>query len=177
MPSIIIRRAVAGLLLVALFSAGQARASEAELVEIYRDCRLADITVIIKPGTLDPAQSAEVKARASTAIHRDVQGALPRVVRMLKQNGIQDVRITRQGFGGCEPNTSGKFVEAIGTYCGPDLTHAELFVDRQSVMSVDGPETTFEAFLKEGVRKLKEQGIYDRPIVSIENAPDCEASQ
>lgn len=149
-----------------------AQASEAVVVELYRDCRLADTTIIIDEGILTPAQSAEVKARAAAA-SQEPRAALPQIVRLLKSYGIEDVEVSRQGFGGCEPNTSGKYVEAVGTYCGAKLTRAELLVDRTSVMDRSDPDMTFDVFLREAVKKLKEQGIHDRPVVSIENAPDC----
>lgn len=160
---------------VALCYALPATASQAVVVELYRDCQLADTTVLIEAGALTPAQSAEVKARAAAAAG-DPGAALPRVVSLLKRYGIDDVEVTRQGFGGCEPTTSGKFVEAVGTYCGGTLTKAELRVDRETLMSRSKPDTTFEEFLKEGATMLRERGIYDRPVVSIENAPDCDES-
>lgn len=162
------------ILTVLLLCASPARASQAEVVELYRDCQIVDITIIIDPGVLTPDQSAEVKARAAAAVNDDPRAAMPRVVRLLKERGVGEVTINRQGFGGCEPDTSGKFVEAVGTYCGANLTFAEVRVDRQTLMSRDDPDMTFEEFLREAATRLREQGIYDRPVVSIENAPNCE---
>lgn len=159
----------------ALLLAPLARASDAVIVEVYQDCRLIDTNVVIDDQALQGQDSAEVKARVAAA-SRDPELAVPRIVRVLKEHGIADVDVSQQGLAGCEPETSGKFVEAIGTYCGPELRHAEVFVDRQSYVSSDGAGVSFETFLKDAVRRLREEGIFDRPLVSIENAPDCEAS-
>jgi len=125
---------------------------------------------------LTAQKTAELKARAgaASAAHR---AALPRIVQVLKDYGIEDVEISRQGFAGCEPRTSGKFVEAVGTYCGATLRRAEVRVDQESLYSVSQPGVSFEAFLEEATRRLRAVGIADRPLVSIENAPDCEAAQ
>lgn len=152
-----------------------AQASEAVIVEVYQDCRLIDTNVVIDDQALSGQDSGEVKARVA-AVSSDPELAVPRIVQVLKEHGIADVDVSQQGLAGCEPETSGKFVEAIGTYCGPELRHAEVFVDRQSYVSSDGSSVSFEAFLKDAVRSLREEGIFDRPVVSIENAPDCEAS-
>lgn len=144
-------------------------------MEVYQDCQLVDTNVVIDDQALAGGDGAEVKARIAAAT-RDPQMAVPRIVQILKEYGIQDVSVSQQGLAGCEPETSGKFVEAIGTYCGPELRHAEVFVDRQSYVSSDGAGVSFETFLKDAVRRLREEGIFDRPVVSIENAPDCEAS-
>lgn len=150
-------------------------ASEAVVVELYRDCRVADTTVVIEDSVLDPAQRAEIKARVAAAAD-DPATAVPKIIGILRNKGIDDIEITRQGFEGCEPDTSGKYVEAVGTYCGARLTRVELFVDRESVMSRDDPDMTLDAFLKQAVKDLRERGIYDRPLVHIQNAPDCEES-
>lgn len=157
----------------ALLVSAPASASQAVIVEVYQDCRLIDISVVIDDGALSSGESGEVKARVAAAT-QDPQLAVARVVQILKEHGIDDVRVSQQGLAGCQPETSGKFVEAVGRYCGPTLRHAEVFVDRQSYISRDNPGTSFEAFLKEAVKRLRAEGIYDRPVVSIENAPDCE---
>ncbi|MDZ7843066.1 MAG: hypothetical protein U5R46_19945 [Gammaproteobacteria bacterium] len=157
----------------ALLLAAPAQASEAVIVEVYQDCRLIDTNVVIDDRALSGADSGEVKARVAAAT-LDPQMAVPRIVQILKEYGINDVSVSQQGLAGCEPETSGKFVEAVGRYCGPVLRHAEVFVDRQSFISSDRPGTSFEAFLKKAVKQLRDAGIYDRPMVSIENAPDCE---
>lgn len=157
----------------ALLLAAPAQAAEAVIVEVYQECRLIDTNVVIDDAALAGADSGEVKARVAAAT-RDPQLAVPRIVQILKEYGIDDVSVSQQGLAGCEPETSGKFVEAVGRYCGPALRHAEVFVDRQSFISSERPGTSFEAFLKKAVRQLRDAGIYDRPLVSIENAPDCE---
>jgi hypothetical protein len=148
-------------------------ASQAVIVEVYEDCKLIDTNVVIDNQALGAAQQAEVKARIAAA-SQDPQMAVPRIVQVLKENGIDDVEVSQQGLAGCEPRTSGKFVEAVGMYCGPELRHAEVFVDRQSYISSDEPGTTFEEFLRSAVQRLRAEGVYDRPVVSIENAVDCE---
>ena len=163
------------LLTAALLFAPQAGASEAVIVEVYQDCELIDTNVVVDDRNLSAESSAEVKARVAAA-SRDPQLATPRIVQILKQYGIEGVEVSQQGLAGCEPETSGKFVEAVGTYCGAELRHAEVFIDRQSFTSSDDPDTSFEAFLRNAVKQLRAQGIYDRPIVSIENALDCEES-
>lgn len=173
-PGFSFRSACFGLLYTsALLLAAPAQASEAVIVEVYQECKLIDTNVVIDDRALTGADSGEVKARVAAAT-RDPQMAVPRIVQILKEQGINDVSVSQQGLAGCEPETSGKFVEAVGRYCGPALKHAEVFVDRQSFISSDRPGTSFEAFLKKAVRQLRDAGIYDRPLVSIENAPDCE---
>lgn len=152
-----------------------AHASKAVIVEVYQDCQLIDTNVVIDDQALSAEVAAEVKARVA-AVSRDLQMAVPRIAEVLKEHGIDDVSVSQQGAAGCEPETSGKFVEAIGTYCGPELRHAEVAVDRQSFISRETPGMSFEAFLKDAVKQLRAKGIFDRPIVSIENAPDCEES-
>ncbi|HSH42434.1 MAG TPA: hypothetical protein VK973_09970 [Arenicellales bacterium] len=163
------------LLIAAMLIASPARASQAVIVEVYEDCELIDTNVVIDDAALSPADSAEVKARVAAAA-QDPQMAVPRIVQILKEYGVDDVAVSQQGLAGCEPETSGKFVEAIGSYCGPELRHAEVIVDRQTFISRDNPGTSFEEFLREAVERLRAQGIYDRPVVSIENAPDCDES-
>lgn len=179
LPLNLLRRAggLRSLLIIAaaaLLHAPATQASDAVIVELYRDCKLADTTVIIEEGVLAPEQNAEVKARAAVAAASDPDAALPRIARILKEYGVDEVDVARQGFEGCEPRSSGKYVEAVGTYCGPTLARAEVLVDRQSMITRSDPDMTFEAFLRAAVLELRGQGIYDRPVVSIENAPDCE---
>ncbi len=169
-----VRSACLGLLYTAaLLLATPAQAAEAVIVEVYQECQLIDTNVVVDDQALSAADSGEVKARVAAAT-RDPQLAVPRIVQILKEYGINDVSVSQQGLAGCEPETSGKFVEAVGRYCGPALRHAEVFVDRQSFISSDRPGTSFEAFLKKATKQLRDAGIYDRPMVSIENAPDCE---
>lgn len=159
--------------MAALLLAPPASASEAVIVEVYQDCQLVDTNVVIDDQALMGGDGAEVKARIAAATG-DPQMAVPRIVQILKEYGIQDVSVSQQGLAGCEPETSGKFVEAIGRYCGPELRHAEVLVDRQRYVSSDGAGVSFETFLKDAVQRLRAEGIFDRPVVSIENAPDCE---
>jgi len=158
-----------------LWLPGTAQASQAVVVEIYQNCELVDTNVVIDEQALSAGDSAEVKARVARA-SRDTQMAVPRIVQILKNYGIADVSVSQQGLAGCEPTTSGKFVEAVGSYCGAELRRAEIFVDRQSFMSTTDPDSSFEEFLRRAVERLRAQEIYDRPIVSIENAPNCDAS-
>jgi len=158
---------------VLVATASTARAADAVVVEVYQNCRLSDTNVIISEGVLTPQENAEVKARVAAA-GKDPRTAVPRLVQILKDYGVADVEISRQGSERCEPVTSGKFVEAVGTYCGPDLRHAEVLVDRTSFYTGSGPDLSFERFLKDSVKRLRAQDIYDRPVVSIQNAPDCE---
>lgn len=163
------------LLFAALLSASPLQASEAVIVEVYQDCRLTDTNVVIDEQALAAHDGAEVKARVAAA-SREPQLAVARIVEVLKEFGIDDVAVSQQGLAGCEPETSGKFVEAVGTYCGPELRYAEVFVDRESYVADSDPDTTFEEFLKDAVKRLRDEGVFDRPVVSIENAPDCEES-
>lgn len=163
------------LLAAAMVLAPPAQASQAVIVEVYQDCKLIDTNVVIDDEALSERDSAEVKARVA-AVSRDQQLATPRIVQVLKQYGINDVNVSQQGLAGCEPETSGKFVEAIATYCGAELRHAEVLVDQQLFASTDDPDASFEALLRDAVKRLRDQGIFDRPVVSIENAPDCEES-
>lgn len=158
-----------------LITAPLARASQAVIVEVYENCKLADTNAVIDEGALTPHETAEVKARIAAA-SKDPQVAVPRIAQILKDQGIDDVEVSRQGFEGCEPVTSGKYVEAVGTYCGSELKHAEVFVDRKSFVSKNEPNTSFAEFLRTAVKRLREKGIFDRPVVSIENAPDCDKS-
>lgn len=163
-------------LAMALLSLPSAHAAKAVIVEVYQQCKLIDTDVVIDDQALSAGAAGEVKARVAAVSREDAQMAVPRIVEVLKAYGIDDVSVSQQGAAGCEPETSGKFVEAIGTYCGPQLRHAEVLVDRQSFLTSDAPGRSFEAFLKDAVKRLRGEGIFDRPIVSIENAPDCEES-
>jgi len=156
--------------------AGGARADGAIVVELYEHCRLVDTEVVIDSATLSRERAAEVNARVN-AVTGGGRDALPRVVRILRNHGIRDVSVSRRGFEDCEPQAGGHAVEAVGTYCGPALHHAEVLVDKKSVYSASDPDMTFEAFLDRAVRRLRAQGIAGRPRVSIENAPDCEAAE
>lgn len=151
------------------------RASQAVIVEAYHNCELSDTSVIIQKGALSVREDAEVKARIAAA-SKDPQAAVPRIAQILKNHGIDDIKVSRQGFEGCEPETSGKYVEAVGTYCGARLTRAEILVDRKSFMSKTDPNVSFAEFLRNAEKRLRAQGIYDRPVVSIENAPNCDTS-
>lgn len=161
--------------LAVLMVAPVAQASEAVIVEVYQDCKLSDTNVVIDEGALTAHENAEVKARIASA-SKDPQVAVPRIAQILKNYGIDDVKVTRQGVEGCEPVTSGKYVEAVGMYCGPRLTHVEVLVDRSSFMSISQPDMSLDEFLRRAVKRLREEGIFDRPVVSIQNAPNCEES-
>lgn len=152
-----------------------ARAADAVVVEVYQQCRLVDTNVVINEGVVSPRDNAEIKARVAAA-SPDAELAVPRIVQILKDFGISDVAVSQQGLAGCEPDTSGKFVQAVGTYCGPRLTHAEVLVDRATFLEASDPDGSFEEFLRGAVKRLRTQGVYDRPLVSIENAPDCQES-
>lgn len=161
--------------IVAAAAPAVAQASQAVIVEVYENCELVDTNAVIDEGALTPHETAEVKARIAAA-SKDPQVAVPRIAQILKDHGIDDVEVSRQGLEGCEPVTSGKYVEAVGTYCGSELKHAEVFVDRKSFVSKNEPNTSFAEFLRTAVKRLREKGIFDRPVVSIENAPDCDKS-
>ena len=160
---------------VAILAAAPAGASQAVIVEAYHDCELSDTNVIIDEGALSTHENAEVKARIAAA-SKDPQAAVPRIAQILKDHGIDDIKVSRQGFEGCEPETSGKYVEAIGTYCGAQLRHAEIRVDRKTFMQKSDLNVSFAEFLRDAVKRLRAKGVFDRPMVSIENAPDCDKS-
>lgn len=156
-----------------LLPAAPAEASKAVIIEVYQNCRLTDTSVVIGTGALSPSEDAEVKARVAVA-SKDPRASVAKIAQILKNHGIDDIKVSRQGFQGCEPVTSGKYVEAIGTYCGAKLRHAEVLVDRKHFMTKTDPRTSFAEFLDQAVRRLRAHGIYDRPMVSIDNAPDCD---
>ncbi len=101
-------------------------------------------------------------------------GALPHASRALKQFGIQTIKIKRQGFDGCSNVTSGKFVQAIGNYCGDRLVSAELRVDGQLMVKKTGGLSSFEAFVDESLIVLRRRGIWDRPRVEVNSEGACE---
>jgi hypothetical protein len=160
---------------VVMLAAAPARASQAVIVEAYHNCALSDTNVVIDEGALSAHESAEVKARIAAA-GKDPQAAVARIAQILKNHGIEDIKVSRQGFEGCEPESSGKYVEAVGTYCGAQLKHAEIRVDRKTFMQKNDPKISFAEFLRDAVKRLREKGVFDRPVVSIENAPDCDKS-
>lgn len=157
---------------LALLGATPARASQALVVAVYQDCRIVDTEVLIDAPAMPAARSAEIKARVAT-VSREPQLAVPRIVQVLRHYGIDSVETSQQGLGACTPQTSGKFVEAVGKYCGAELRHAEVFVDQHSFIRRERPGVSFSEFLSEALLKLRQAEIFDRPVVSIGNAPQC----
>ena len=163
--------AAAGLFLYGL---GVCHASDAVVMEIYQNCRLADISVIIEESKLSPEDSAEATARIAAVTSQDLEFATSRVIDLLYAYQIRDIELTRHGLGACDAQSSGKHVEAIATYCGSRLQSVDVLVNRETFSNTVDPDISLDQFLMETEVQLRQNGIFDQPLVSIENAVDCE---
>ncbi len=168
-------RYLVAIALLPAFWATTAFAADAVVIGVYANCQPVSSTVMIKPGTVpEPdAQTAVAKAEALTAAAGFDQ-ALPQVVKILERYGVKETEIRRQGYGGCEPPTSGKYVEALGSYCGAQLVSAEVRVDGKLFLRQANPDQSLEDFVSAATRQLRRKGIWDRPRVSVSNAEGCE---
>ncbi len=145
------------------------------MVGVYENCGLVTGSVFIEGEDLSAEERASASAAVEAAIIRyGFDGALPHASRVLKRYGIQAIRINRQGFEGCSQVTSGKFVQAIGNYCGDQLVSAEIRVDGKVVAKKTGGLSSFETFVDESLPDLRRRGIWDRPRVEVNSAGDCE---
>lgn len=149
-------------------------AADAVIIGVYKDCRVISSTVMIQPTAIDDidTQNAAAKAEALAAT-TGFEAALPEMVKLLERSGIRDTEIRRQGYLGCKTPGSGKYVEAVGSYCGVQLVNAEIRVDGKLFVREANPEQSLEQFVDGAVAKLQRDGIWDRPRVTIETAADC----
>lgn len=158
-----------------MWSASISHGADATMVGVYENCRFMTGSVFIEGDDL----SAEEKASASAAVESAMirygfDGALPYASRALKRYGIQTVKINRQGFAGCDNVTSGKYVQAIGNYCGDQLVSAEIRVDGKIMVKKTGDISSFDEFVDESLVELRRQGIWDRPRVEVNSEGTCE---
>ena len=151
-------------------------AADALIIGVYKDCRLVSGTVMLQSAPTAEAQTAVAKAEALMAT-AGFEAALPDMVKLLERHGIRDTEVRRQGFLGCKTPSSGKFVEAVGSYCGVELVSAEIRVDGKLFAREANPEQSLDQFVDAAVSKLQRDGIWDRPRVTIETATDCPAEE
>lgn len=158
-----------------IWSASPSHGADATMVGIYENCRFVTGSVIVEGDDLSVEEKASASAAVESAIIRyGFDGALPYASRALKRHGIQTIKIKRQGFDGCGNLTSGKYVQAIGNYCGDRLVSAEIRVDGKVVVKKTGGLSSFEAFVDDSLIELRRQGIWDRPRVEVNSEGACE---
>lgn len=152
-----------------------AYASSATLVGVYQDCQYVTGSVFV----VGPEISFDDKASAAAAVESAIirygfEGALPHASKTLKRYGIEYMEVERQGFSGCGKTPSGKFVQAIGNYCGGNLVSAELRVDDKIILKKTGGLFSFDAFVNDSLGSLRRQGIWDHPHVEVNSTGSCE---
>lgn len=158
-----------------MWAASSAYGADATMVGVYENCQFVTGSVFVEGDDLSAEEKASASAAVESAIIRyGFDGALPHASRALKRYGIQSIKINRQGFEGCGYVTSGKFVQAIGNYCGDRLVSAEIRVDGKVMVQKTGDLSSFEAFVDESLVDLRRQGIWDRPRVEVNSEGACE---
>jgi hypothetical protein len=163
------------MLAIVLWSASPALGADATMVGVYENCQFVTGSVFVEGDDLSVEEKASASAAVESAIIRyGFDGALPYASRALKRYGIQAIRIKRQGFEGCGNVTSGKFVQAIGNYCGDRLVSAEIRVDGKVIIKKTGDLASFEAFVDDALIELRRQGIWDQPRVEVNSDGTCE---
>ena len=149
-------------------------AADALIIGVYKDCRVVSGTVMIQPAAIPDADAQNAVAKAEAMLARaGFEAALPDMVKLLESYGIRDTEIRRQGFLGCKTPGSGKYVEAVGSYCGVQLVNAEIRVDGKLFVREANPKRSLDQFVDAAVSRLQRDGIWDRPRVTIETAADC----
>ncbi len=165
-------------LVIVMGSAPTSYGAEATMVGVYEDCQFMTGSVFVEGDDLSAEEKASASAAVESAIIRyGFDGALPYASRALKRYGIQAIKIKRQGYAGCSNITSGKFVQAIGNYCGERLVSAEIRVDGKVMVKKTGGLSSFEAFVDESLLELRRQGIWDRPRVEVNSEGACEPAR
>jgi hypothetical protein len=160
---------------IVMWSTFPAHGAEATMVGVYENCQFMTGSVFVEGDDLSAEEKASASAAVESALIRyGFDGALPYASRALKRYGIQTIKIKRQGFDGCGNITSGKFVQAIGNYCGDRLVSAEIRVDGKVMVKKTGGLSSFEAFVDESLIELRRQGIWDRPRVEVNSEGTCE---
>lgn len=166
---------LAGVLSIGIFSSA-AFSSEATIVGVYEDCKFLTSTVFVKSDelTTQDALQIAVEAEISRLQTDNFDQSIPPVVDTLKRHGIKSITLDRQGFAGCAAPGTGKFVEAIATYCGARLVNAEIKIDRELFSSRKNPKSSFDSFVKSALRDLHRAGIWDPLRIVVNSEGDCE---
>ncbi len=153
-----------------------AYSSEATIVGVYENCKFITSTVFVQSEELSEqdAQQIAVEAEMSRLQSDDFDQSIPPVVDTLKQHGIKSITLDRQGFAGCAAPGTGKFVEAIATYCGAKLINAEIKIDRETFSNRKNPSTSFDDFVQTAIRDLHRAGIWDPLRIVVNSEGECE---
>ena len=164
-------------LAIFFWATSNAYASSATLVGVYQDCQYVTSSVFVVGPEISVDDKASAVAAVESAIIRyGFEGALLHASKTLKHYGIEQVEVERQGFAGCRKTPSGKFVQAIGNYCGGNLVSAEIRVDDKIILKKTGDLLSFDAFVNDSLGSLRRQGIWDRPHVEVNSAGNCEST-
>ncbi|MDH3693282.1 MAG: hypothetical protein OER96_01755 [Gammaproteobacteria bacterium] len=150
--------------------------SEATIVGVYENCKFVTSTVFVNGDDMSTqdAQQIAVEAEMSRLQTDNFDQSIPPVVDALKRHGIKSITLDRQGFAGCGNPGTGKFVEAIATYCGAKLINAEIKIDRETFSSRKNPESSFDAFVQTSLRDLHRAGIWDPLRIVVNSEGECE---
>ena len=153
-----------------------AYSSEATIVGVYENCKFVTSTVFVKDDGISTqdAQQIAVEAEMSRLQTDNFDQSIPPVVDALKRHGIKSITLDRQGFAGCAAPGTGKFVEAIATYCGAKLINAEIKIDREVFSSRKNPSSSFDAFVQTSIRDLHRAGIWDPLRIVVNSEGECE---
>ncbi len=151
-------------------------ASEATIVGVFENCKFITSTVFVKNDDISAQEAQQIAAEAELSRPQtdNFEQSVPPVVDALKRRGVQSVTLDRQGFAGCAPAGTGKFVEAIATYCGAKLVNAEIKIDREVFAIRKNPASSFDSFVQTSLRDLHRAGIWDPLRIVVNSDGECE---
>jgi len=147
-------------------------ADDATIIGVYENCQFVTSTVVVDKSELLGA-AAQAESAATGLGFDEAVGAM---VGELERRGVKTISVRRQGFAGCAPASSGNFVEAIADYCGERLVNAAVKVDTVIFAQTQTPDASFEQFVRDTARKLRQSGIWDTPKIVI-NSNECGNAQ
>jgi len=162
-------------LLALLLSAAGVYAADAMVVGVYEKCRYTNVTVFIKDGAVTgtDARAVAVEAEIAASRSRNFNGATAAAVSVLNRYGIKDIKVDRRGEEGCNIQTTGRYVEAIGHYCDGSLVRAEISVDGKVIAEQKDIKISLDEYVERESVKLKKQGIADQPRVVVQDDANC----
>lgn len=164
---------VLGFLLNVLSMAALATDTDALIIAGYQNCRFDKVTVFIKGGVIPAQQTRDATVEGELAtIGLDFDRAVPAAMAVLKRFGVTDVGVERRGYQGCLGATSGKYVEAVASYCEDRLIRAEIRIDGKVFATHSDPKLSFGNFVARERIRLRSSGIWDAPRVVV-NADEC----
>ncbi len=145
------------------------------MIGVYANCQFVTGNVFLDGIEPPGADQAGLSALIDSAIARKgFDESIAYASELLKRYGIDYLEVERKGYAGCEHPGTGRFVQAIGNYCGSRLASAEIWIDGKLYLKQSGEISSFEQFVEESVARLRNNNITDLPRIEVNSDGACD---